>query len=95
MNQYLEYAELQALQRKPMRMADWKKKLDDFLAFNDRAILQHAGAVSHEEAEQHALKEFERYRKQLEAITPDELDKEVKRLAGKRPSEREVKKPGK
>jgi hypothetical protein len=94
-NQYLEYAELQALQRKPMRMADWKKKLADLLAFNDRALLQHAGAISHEEAEEHALKEFERNRKQLEATTPDELDKEVKRLAGKRPSENKVKKPGK
>ncbi|HMQ75301.1 MAG TPA: virulence RhuM family protein [Flavobacteriales bacterium] len=79
-NQYLEYAELQAMQRKPMRMADWKKKLDDFLTFNEREVLSHAGSVSHEEAAQHARKEYDQYRKQLEATTPDELDRAVKRL---------------
>jgi hypothetical protein len=79
-NQYLEYAELQALQRKPMRMADWRKKLDDFLVFNERDILDHSGTVSHEEAERHARGEFERYRQQQDAAEPDELDEAVKRL---------------
>jgi hypothetical protein len=82
-NQYLEFAELQALQRKPMRMADWKKKLHDFLTLNEREILLHGGKVSHEEAEAHAIAEFEKFSKALEASTPDELDKAVKRLKGK------------
>lgn len=91
-NQYLEYAELQALQRKPMRMADWKKKLDDFLAFNDREVLKHTGTVSHEAAEQHALREYEHYRQQLQAA-PDELDQAVKRLTGKPPEAVDPTKP--
>jgi len=82
-NQYLEFAELQALQSKPMRMADWKKKLHDFLTLNEREILLHGGKVSHEEAEAHALGEFETYNKALNANKPDELDKAVKRLKGK------------
>lgn len=82
-NQYLEFAELQALQRKPMRMAEWKKKLHDFLTLNEREILLHGGKVSHEEAEAHALAEFEKYSKALEVSQPDELDKAMKRLKGK------------
>lgn len=84
-NQYLEFAELQALQRKPMSMAEWKKKLHDFLTLNEREILLHGGAVSHDEAEAHALAEFEKYNKALDAAQPDELDKAVKRLKGKAP----------
>ena len=84
MNQYLEFAELQALQRKPMRMADWKKKLHDFLTLNEREILLHGGKVSHEEAEAHALSEFEKFSMALEASKPDELDKAVKRLKAKK-----------
>jgi virulence RhuM family protein len=40
---YLEFAELQALNRRPMYMADWIAKLDDFLQLSDRQILRHAG----------------------------------------------------
>ena len=94
-NQYLEYAELQALQRKPTHMADWKKKLDDFLTFNDREILRHAGAVSHDDAEKHALKEFERYRMQLDAGQPDERDRAMKRITGVRTAKPKNTKPPK
>jgi hypothetical protein len=45
---YLEFAELQALNRKPMHMADWISKLDDFLRLGDREVLTHAGRVSAE-----------------------------------------------
>jgi hypothetical protein len=79
-NQYLEFAELQALQRKPMHMKDWIEKLNSFLTLNDREILKHAGKISHEEAETFALKEFEKYQKQLQENTTDELDKAVKKL---------------
>jgi virulence RhuM family protein len=47
---YLEFAELQAMNRKPMYMADWIAKLDDFLALSDRELLYHAGRVSHDDA---------------------------------------------
>lgn len=61
---YLEFAELQALDRKPMYMADWVAKLDDFLKISDRDILTHAGKVSHKEALANAHAEYNKYRQQ-------------------------------
>lgn len=61
---YLEFAELQALDRKPMYMADWVAKLDDFLKISDRDILTHAGNVSHKEALENAHAEYNKYRQQ-------------------------------
>ncbi len=58
---YLEFAELQAMNRKPMYMADWITKLDDFLKLSDRAILRHAGKVSHDDAVAKAELEYERF----------------------------------
>lgn len=58
---YLDYAEDQAQRHRPMHMADWVKKLDAFLRFNERSILTHAGTVSHELAQEHALGQFEKY----------------------------------
>jgi len=70
---YLDYAEDQAGRRKPMYMADWVKKLDAFLAFNERDILTNAGKISQAIAEEHAHAEFEKYeaeRRRIEATTP-------------------------
>jgi hypothetical protein len=84
---YLDYAELQALNRKPMHMRDWIGKLDDFLKFNDRDILMHTGKVSHEEALQKAHAEYEQYWKEhLNEPTPVERQfleavKKMKQLA--------------
>ena len=77
-NQYLEFAELQALERKTMHMTHWQTKLNAFLTLNDREILNHAGKISHAEAEQHAIEEYEKYQK---ALPPpiDELDKYLKK----------------
>lgn len=58
---YLDYAEDQAARRVPMHMADWVKKLDAFLAFNERNVLTHAGKVSAAMAEEHAQREFEKF----------------------------------
>ncbi len=58
---YLEFAELQAMNRKPMYMADWISKLDDFLKLSDREILRHAGKVSHDDAVAKAEIEYERF----------------------------------
>lgn len=62
---YLDFAELQALSRKPMYMKDWIAKLDDFLKTSEREMLTHAGKVSHEEAVEKARVEYEKYRKQM------------------------------
>lgn len=60
-NAYLEFAELQAIDRKPMYMADWMRKLDDFLRLSDREVLTHAGNVSHGDAVARATLEYERF----------------------------------
>ncbi|MCM2357140.1 MAG: virulence RhuM family protein [Geobacteraceae bacterium] len=61
-NFYLDFAELQAISRKPMYMHDWIAKLDDFLKLSGREILNHPGRISHDEALQKAHAEYERYR---------------------------------
>lgn len=60
---YLEFAELQAINRKPMYMKNWIKKLDDFLKLSEHDILTHAGSVSHEVAIAKAESEYEKYHK--------------------------------
>lgn len=59
--QYLIFAEGQAMRRIPMRMKDWITKLNGFLTLNDRAIVDNAGKVSHELAKELAEKEYEKY----------------------------------
>jgi hypothetical protein len=72
---YLEFAELQARNRKPMYMQDWIAKLDDFLRLSERDILTHAGKISHEAAIEKAESQYEQFHlKQLEEKTPVEID---------------------
>jgi hypothetical protein len=61
---YLDFGELQALNRTPMYMHDWTAKLDDFLKFTGRAILTHAGKIGHDEALKKAHAEYRRYQKE-------------------------------
>lgn len=78
--QYLVFAEGQALRRIPMHMRDWVEKLDGFLKLNDRNILDHAGKISHEMAMQHADDEYEKFHQQrlhIEAEQADEHDFET------------------
>ena len=56
---YLEVAELQALNQTPMYMKDWVERLDDFLKMTGKEILQHPGAISHQEAIDKARIEYE------------------------------------
>ncbi|MGQ0764988.1 MAG: virulence RhuM family protein [Gemmatimonadota bacterium] len=66
---FLDFAEDQAKRRKQIFLRDWSQRLDDFLRFNDRNVLPNAGAVSHDEAEQHASGEYDRFneRRRVEA----------------------------
>ena len=59
---YLDMAELRAKNHLPMTMEDWEKRLDSFLVFNDMGVLQSPGNVSAQEAKEHALSEFEKFR---------------------------------
>lgn len=58
---YLDYAEDQAERKQPMYMSDWKEKLDAFLKFNDREILENAGNIKKEIADALALKEYDEF----------------------------------
>lgn len=59
---YLEFAELQALEQRPMYMRNWISKLDDFLKLSEREILNHAGSVSQQQALDKAEEEYDRFR---------------------------------
>ena len=58
---YLDYAERQAKKGQVMYMKDWVKKLDAFLQFNEEAVLQHSGQVSHEVAKALAEQEYDKF----------------------------------
>lgn len=60
--QYLAFAEAQAQQRKPMYMKDWIKKLNDILTINERQILEHAGKVTRQLAEEIAASQYDKFR---------------------------------
>lgn len=85
-NMYLDYAELQAKNRKPMYMADWENRLTDFLHFNGREVLEHFGTVKRTVAEKLALEQYELFdthRRALESDDDiDELTADVKRIKG-------------
>lgn len=72
---YLDYAEDQAERYIPMTMEDWKKRLDVFLQFNEREVLDNPGKVSHKVAESFALSEFEKYRIVQDKLFESDFDK--------------------
>jgi hypothetical protein len=72
-NLYLEYAELQALERTAMTMRDWIAKLDEFLKASGRKLLDHAGKISAEAAKAKAELEYERYREIVDS-QPRQVD---------------------
>lgn len=61
---YLELAELQALNRKPMYMKDWINRLDNFINMTGSEILTHAGTISHQKALDKAHLEYDKYKEQ-------------------------------
>ena len=77
---YLDYAEDQAERGYPMTMADWAKKLDAFLQFNQRDLLEHPGKVSAEIAKAFAESEFEKYRIVQDLLFESDFDRLLKQL---------------
>ncbi|HHR6446495.1 virulence RhuM family protein [Morganella psychrotolerans] len=57
-NMWLDFAEDQALRRKQVFLQDWDTKLDQFLSFNDREVLQGAGGISKKSADEKAKAAF-------------------------------------
>ena len=85
--QFLAYAESQALAEKPMYMRDWIQKLCLVLTMNEKSILEHAGKISHEMAVAKATKEYIAYKEQQQQIEHFEsikqLDQDLKRIAAR------------
>ena len=92
--QFLAYAEAQALAEKPMYMRDWVQKLRLVLTMNEKNILEHAGSISHELAVEKATKEYIAYKEQQRQIehidSIKQLDQDIKRIAPNKNSKKEA-----
>ena len=86
--QYLAFAEAQAQQRKPMYMKDWIKRLNDILTINERQVLEHAGRIRKELADEMAEKEYEKFKVQQQAMEMGEslnrLEEDLKEIGKKK-----------
>lgn len=84
--QYLAFAESQALAHKPMYMKDWIKKLHDILTINDKAVLMDAGRISHDLAVKKVEGEYVQYKEQQKMIEKEncikDLIEDAKQLEG-------------
>lgn len=77
---YLDYAEDQAEQGNAMMMKDWAEKLNAFLQFNQKDILQNSGKVTAAIAKEFAENEYEKYKPIQDKLFESDFDKELKRL---------------
>jgi len=80
---YLDYAEDQAERGIPVTMHDWATKLNAFLQFNERELLDHPGKVSAEVAKAFAESEFEKYRIVQDRLFESDFDRAIKQLPPK------------
>lgn len=84
--QYLAFAEAQAQQRKPMYMKDWVKKLNDILTINERQILEHAGKVTRQLADEIAASQYEKFKQKQQQLEKAEslrqLEIDLKKIEG-------------
>ena len=82
---FLDFAEDQASRRKQIFLRDWEQKLDDFLRFNERAVLTDGGSVSRVEADQRAAAAYDvfdaRRRAELETAAERDTMAELERTA--------------
>jgi len=77
---YLDYAEDQAENGIPMTMKDWATKLNAFLQFNNKEVLEDFGKVTAEIAKSFAESEFEKYRPIQDKLFESDFDREIKKL---------------
>ena len=71
---YLDFAELQALDKRPMYMKDWLSKLDDFLKLSGKELLHHEGIVSAEMAKLKAYNEYDQFKERIQyELSPVEI----------------------
>lgn len=76
---WLDFAEDQARRRKQVFLSDWETKLNDFLAFNDRAVLPDKGKVSRTDADAHAETEYEAFATRRRALLEAEAERQQQR----------------
>ena len=81
---YLDYAEMQATDRKVMNMKDWAEKLNAFLKFNEKDILGNPGTISADIAKTFVEKEYEKYRIIQERLLESDFDRHVNKLLEKK-----------
>lgn len=86
-SQFLDFAELQALEQRTMKMQDWVEELDNQIVLNRRKILEGNGKISHEEAIAKAEKEFQIYREREMKELQSDFDMLMKSLPNKKESE--------
>lgn len=82
-SEFLDFAEFQALEEKPMKMQDWIKALDNQIVAHQRKILEGKGSISHDQAMRKAEKEYELFRKKQLANLKSDFDlflKDVKSI---------------
>jgi len=80
---YLDFAELQATNGRPMKMQDWVQKLDEFLKVSEKELLTHTGQISHKQAIEKAKIEYEKYRKEQDKKFISDFDREMKKIKNK------------
>jgi hypothetical protein len=79
-NMWLDFAEDQARRRQQVFLRDWQEKLDQFLQFNDRDVLQGAGTVSKKMADEKAQAEYIQFAEQQRRLKEAEGEKDIARL---------------
>ncbi len=77
-NAFLDLAEERAKRKIPMTMEDWSQRLDKFLEFDERNILENKGTISHEEAKEFAESEREKYRIAQDRLFESDFDRLTK-----------------
>jgi len=82
-NAFLDLAENRAERNIPMTMQDWSKRIDKFLEFDEREILQDGGKISTKIAKEKAETEFEKYRVIQDRLFESDFDLEIKRITSK------------
>jgi len=74
---FFDFAELRAMQRKNLRMADWRTYVDSFMAFNEQAVLQGPGRMSHQSMITIVSERYEQFdtaRRKAEALAADRAE---------------------
>jgi len=79
-SQYLDFAELQAIEQQSMTMQQWIEKLDNILKVGNRPLLNNAGTISHKQAIEKATREFEEYRRKEMLQYESDFDRAIKEL---------------